>query len=391
LSRAGGHARPCIGLVAGVCLIASSQAALGQARSTGPTGPAATREARPRRGRGASPRPLTDKQVADLMAFARKHDPDLAGKLDRLLRKDRSRAMRMLRHLNRTYQEARRYPDEIARAAVDRRNASVAIYRAVRELAHTTGPAARAEATERIKKLLIRHFDLEQKVKEYEVARLERRVARLAEEVKARRGRSDEVIATRLERLLHPRKPSTATAPATQSTSRRGRRPPHTRRRRVTDRQFAEIMTFTRKYMPELAPRLEAIRKRDSRRSDQLLHAAYGFVRQMRAMPPNVREAAVGVHRANVSLFRKAAEARAATGQADREPLVRSMRQLLAEQFQNEQTVREYEVTRLRGELSSLRAGIEQRVRDRQKIIAERLEQLTSPRRPATATAPARR
>ena len=59
--------------------------------------------------------------------------------------------------------------------------------------------------------------------------------------------------------------------------------------------------------------------------------------------------------------------------------LKKQLLDLLGKQFDNDQTVKEYKVKRLARELAELKAEIEQRKKDREKIISKRLELLMKP------------
>ena len=384
MTGAGAHARTWISVLAALCLVVLAQAVTRVARGDPKPTTSATD---PRRKHPRPPRALAERQVRDLTAFVRKYYPELTENLDRLLREDRPRAMRMLRRLNRMYLEVRRYPDDIAQAVIDRRKASVAIYRAIRQLGTTTTQADRDRLMRRLKELLARQFDLEQTFKEYQVAQLEQRVAKLAEDVKARRNKRDEIIAARIARLL--KLPGAATKPATATATRPAGRPRRARRR-LTDEQFEQVLTFARRHLPELQQKLLGLRKTNTPKTRRMLVSVHGLVVKMQAMPANVRKAAVAVHRTNIGLIEKAAEARKATDVAERDRLIRSMRQLLGEQFRHGLIVREYEVTQLRRELTSLRSDVRQHARRREAIIAERLENLIRSRS-APATRPTRR
>jgi hypothetical protein len=224
---------------------------------------------------------------------------------------------------------------------------------------------------------------------------LARRVAELAEQVKARKGRRDQIISARLGRLLTPRPAATrpaaspGTAPKTPSRRPRGRPSPG-RRHRLTPEQVEEVMAFVREHVPELYKRLDRLRKQDTRQSRHLLAMAHELIRRIQAMPPDVRRAAISMHKINLALLREAARARQTQDPEARGRLVESMRKRLAEQFAHEQVVKEYETASLRRELATLKANLQQRARNRAGIIARRVGRLTAPRRPAARTSPAR-
>jgi len=362
----------------------------------GPASPARVPASRPASRRSPARRwGFSERQKREVLAFTKEHMPEQHKRLVRLLEDDPRRAGWLLRRLYRLYVNVRRYPPEVRRAAIARHQVRVAIYQAVRELRQADSESQRRAIKARLAELLGQQFDHEQVVRDYEVKRLAEQVADLAAEVRRRRANRAAVIEARLKRLLAAR-PRPASQPAATQRARPASRPAagwsrHVARgrmrRRLSSEQAGEVFEYIRKHVPELHDRLLKLRQRDPGRMMVVLEHLRGLVRRLRAMPAEVRNAAITSHRLNVAIFSKAREARQAKEPAKRKRLVAELRELLGKQFQADQVVKEYQAQRLRKQLADLRAELEARKRERGKIIAERLERLS---RPLAAAPPAR-
>lgn len=166
---------------------------------------------------------------------------------------------------------------------------------------------------------------------------------------------------------------------------------------RFTADKTDEVLEFVKKHFPEEHKRLEAIRSEDPARARQLLRRLWWIYQRVRHLPPEIQAAAVAEHRLNVAIFRVRRELLQTEDAAKKAELTQKLRDLIGEQFDNNQTVKEYKIKLLDEQLAKLKAEIEQRKTDRQKIIAERLERLLSAapatrpshhRRPSTRLSP---
>ncbi|MCD4699986.1 MAG: hypothetical protein K8R91_05385 [Phycisphaerae bacterium] len=147
---------------------------------------------------------------------------------------------------------------------------------------------------------------------------------------------------------------------------------------RFTEDNVKEILAFAKKHFPAEHERLEALRKEDPRQARRALRRLWWLYQRVQHLPPDIQAAAVAKHRLNVSIFRVRREILQAEDTAKKAELTKKLRSLLGEQFDNDQAVREYQVKRLAQQLAELKAEIEQRKKDRKKIIAERMERLLS-------------
>ncbi|MDY7011151.1 MAG: hypothetical protein SVV80_10430 [Planctomycetota bacterium] len=173
---------------------------------------------------------------------------------------------------------------------------------------------------------------------------------------------------------------------------------------RFTEDKVKEVLAFAKKHFPEEHERIKTLQKEDSRQARRAIRRLWWLCQRVRHLPEEIQAAAVAEHRLNVAIFRVRRELLQADDDAKKAELIKKLRSLLGEQFDNAQTVREYQVKRLAQQLAELKAEIEQRKADRQKIIAERLKRLMNPNpdvmmrkhdpsdpRPYSATPPMRR
>jgi hypothetical protein len=152
---------------------------------------------------------------------------------------------------------------------------------------------------------------------------------------------------------------------------------------RFTEDKVKEVMAFAKKHFPEEHERLEALRKENPRRFRRAVRRLWWLYKRVQHLPPEIQAAAVAKHRLNIDIFRMHRQIIQTDNQAEKTKLKKQLRDLLGKQFDNDQAVKEYKVKRLAQELAKLKAEIEQRKKDRKKIISKRLEMLMKPM-PAT-------
>lgn len=147
---------------------------------------------------------------------------------------------------------------------------------------------------------------------------------------------------------------------------------------RFTEANVKEVLAFAKKHFPEEYERIETLRKESPRQAKRVLRRLWWLYQRVRHLPPEIQAAAVAKTRLNVAIFRTRRALLEAEDAAKKTELTKKLRSLLGEQFDNDQIVKEYRVKRLAQQLAELKAEIEQRKNDRQKIIADRLKRLTS-------------
>lgn len=375
-------------------LAAAAWGAAGQeARPAGPTTAPASRRA-PRRAPRSRWRPLHPEQIAEVKAFAKQHFPVEHERLERLLAEDAPEGRRLLYRLYWRYVRVRRLLPEARGAAISLQKVNRKIYSTAAQLRRTSDPAARKPLVAALRGLLGEQFDHDQTVKEYEVRRLGGRLEELTAEIKSRRAQRDKLIAERLRSLLSPPAPPgpPQAAPPAALHFRPGERPPASqpprrlpyRRRPLTRQEEAEVLAFAKKQLPDVHERLLKLRKQDPPAAARSLRGIHSLMGTVRRYPPEVGQVVIKRHRVNVAIFAAVRQHRAAESPGEKQRLRKRLLELLGEQFDYDQTVKEYNVKRLKQQLDDLRALIAQRRRDRDRIIADRLEHLSAPKAPAS-------
>ncbi len=152
---------------------------------------------------------------------------------------------------------------------------------------------------------------------------------------------------------------------------------------RFTEDKTKEVMAFAKKHFPEEHERLESLRKENPRQFRRAIRRMWWLYKRVRHLPEEIQAAAVAKHRLNIAIFRMHRQILQTNNQDEKAKLKKQLLDLLGKQFDNDQAVKEYKVKRLAQELAKLKAEIEQRKKDRKKIISKRLELLMKPR-PAT-------
>ena len=150
------------------------------------------------------------------------------------------------------------------------------------------------------------------------------------------------------------------------------------------------MLAFAKKHFPEEHKRLEALRKENPRQFRRAIRRLWWLYRRVRHLPEEIQAAAVAKHRLNIAIFHTRREFLRTEDAAKKAELTKKLRDLLGKQFDNDQTVKEYRIKLLAEQLAKLKTEIEQRKKDRQKIIADRLKLLLRPP-PATQPAPVRK
>lgn len=178
----------------------------------------------------------------------------------------------------------------------------------------------------------------------------------------------------RLPLAAEPASRPAATSPASQPASRPARA--------LTDQQEAELMAFLRQTDPVLVKQLEEMRKNAPGPADYALRRLWRIYQTVRNYPPEVRTAALSRHFINVQVFQTLRELRQCKEEAAKTKMMDRLRNLLNQQFDNEQVVREYEIERLAKQLEQLKKDVNERRQYRQEHVQSQLGELI--RRAAT-------
>lgn len=152
---------------------------------------------------------------------------------------------------------------------------------------------------------------------------------------------------------------------------------------RFTEDKVKDVMAFAKKHFPEEYERLVALRKENPRQFRRAIRRMWWLYRRVRHLPEDIQAAAVAKHRLNVAIFHTRRELLQSEDSAEKAKLTKKLSSLLEEQFDNDQIVKEYMIKRIEQQLADLKAEVEQRKKDRKKIILKRLERLLRPGPPA--------
>jgi len=183
-----------------------------------------------------------------------------------------------------------------------------------------------------------------------------------------------------------PRGPGTSVGPVSAgaesraAASRSGPRHGRSSRWGLTEAQRAELVAFAKEHMPEQHQRLVKLLEDDPRRAGWLLWRLYRLYVGVRRYPPEVRRAAIARHQVRVAIYRAVRELRQARTAEQRQAVKARLADLLGQEFDHEQVVRDYEVKRLAEQVADLAAEIKRRRTDRAGVIEERLRRLLAAR-----------
>ncbi len=181
--------------------------------------------------------------------------------------------------------------------------------------------------------------------------------------------------------------------PRLPGNARKEARPGHrgpwlSHRRQLSAEETEEIMAFIKEYAPRAYEPLKQLLETNPRRAQPLLRRMYRLYLRVQAYPPTVRAAAVNSHMLNLPIFKALGDLRRAKDPQEKKRLGDHLRELVAQRFDHDQVVREYEVERLEKRLADFKAEVERRRKNRQRIIDKIIREMLESPAPA---APARR
>jgi len=174
--------------------------------------------------------------------------------------------------------------------------------------------------------------------------------------------------------------PDTRPADEARPDEVRGPHPPHPRWpfegvARPTEEQEAELMEFLKDHHPEGYRKLLLLRKHRAERYEVALGLTWKLYREAKDAPPEVRKALVRLWKTRAEIHKTLRKWRAAAP-ADRPRLEDDLHDLLADQFDDEQTVQKHKLRVLADRLEKLKTGWHDRQDSREKIVKQRLESL---------------
>jgi hypothetical protein len=145
-------------------------------------------------------------------------------------------------------------------------------------------------------------------------------------------------------------------------------------RQEVSEEQEKQIMEFLSKHMKEHYDRLEKMREENPHAYRRSLAFLWPRVQQLLAMPEEARQAHVKEANLRVEIFRTARAYQEAGDAQEKENKKAELQNLLAEKFDAEQQVREYRLKKIQEQIDRLKNELQERLKDRDKVIQEQLE-----------------
>jgi len=176
--------------------------------------------------------------------------------------------------------------------------------------------------------------------------------------------------------------PPPATQPATKPASDRiGRKNPAVEQESI-------VMAWLKTERPRYYKLMRDLKETDPRRYNDRLPVLAKIMRRQRLMSPEMRQATNDERDKQVMVAQIAGRMRRTSEDSARAELEKQLVQAISIHFDAEQARRETQLNELEAQIRELRAELGRMRKDRQKIIAERLQRWLKVARPITAKAP---
>jgi len=156
--------------------------------------------------------------------------------------------------------------------------------------------------------------------------------------------------------------------------SSRGSKGESPRRSRITPEQEQELLASIKDTRPELYEQAVELKKADPEKYRRMLYMLQWSQRRLRALPEDVRRRVQAEMDARLKVSRLLRDIRATEDEPKRKPLIKKLQQAVAVHFDAEQKGREGRLTMLEEQIKRLRAEMQQRAKDRDQIIKDRVE-----------------
>jgi len=155
-------------------------------------------------------------------------------------------------------------------------------------------------------------------------------------------------------------------------------------RSRITPEQEQELLDSIKDKRPELYEQAVGLKKTDPEKYRRILYMLQWSQRRLRGMPEDVRRRVQAEMDARLKVSRLLRGIRATDDEPKRKPLIKQLKVAVAEHFDAEQKGREGRLTMLEEQIKRLRTEMEQRAKDRDRIITDRVEHyLENPTNPS--------
>ena len=149
-----------------------------------------------------------------------------------------------------------------------------------------------------------------------------------------------------------------------------------------TAEQEKELLAALKKWHPARYRRLTELKKTRPRLYRRYVAAAWRWYLRWRDLPKEVKKAAIVKHNTHMKVWKVLREIRSADSEQRRSELTGELRKLVAKHFDAEQTERQYRLKELQKRLQRLSAEQTRRLKDRDKIINDRVKRLLSGKPP---------
>jgi len=159
----------------------------------------------------------------------------------------------------------------------------------------------------------------------------------------------------------------------------RGRRgPKNAKPVELTEKQEAELLAAIKKRRPEYYEELMRLKEETPQRYRWAIARVWRLHQRWQYLPQEAREAAATHHDLRVKAAQMIYQWQQAKDPEKKARLKKELHNVLAEQFDAQQTLREYQLVEFEKRIKHIRQELQARAKDRDKIIAERLEELLS-------------
>jgi ATP-dependent Lon protease len=146
----------------------------------------------------------------------------------------------------------------------------------------------------------------------------------------------------------------------------------------VTEQQEADLLRALEEKRPEEAKVLKKLKEENLREYRFALAEAYRAWQFWKDMPADVQKAHEAQVRAKVEAWRVSRDYLAATDPAQKDKLHARLQELLGQEFDADQTIREYRLGQLEEQLKRLRNELKERADRRSQVIDQSLQELLS-------------
>lgn len=160
----------------------------------------------------------------------------------------------------------------------------------------------------------------------------------------------------------------------------------------LTPEEERETLAYAKDNRPEYYEWLSQYRESDPRRYQYLARALWNVIDKGKQLPPEVRQAQEKLYEASqVKLWRLAREILKTTDPAAKARLEGDLQTLMTKRFDAEQVIRNDRLKQLADEIKRLRAELEDRAKNRETIIRERVERMKKDAARRSSAHPAKR